>query len=159
VPLRLASTVDGTELEMKTLDDRERWLDVFARAAFGSSERRLWVWQPLEPGALPGKVLVDPTRVTLWEPVAPRLGRKLRPLRERVIDRARQRRRITAEVLRIRLGRLRSFLVGADPTDRRTSKVPDLIAIRSRGDEPAKARVETPKERQREHDLLDRLTP
>jgi hypothetical protein len=81
---------------------------MFAGAAFGSSERRLWVWQPLEPGPLPDKVLVDPTRVTLWRPVAPPLERKLRSLRERVIDRVRQRRRILVEVVRIRAGRLRS---------------------------------------------------
>jgi hypothetical protein len=108
VPLRFASALDATDVEMTTLDDRERWLDMFAGAAFGSSERRLWVWQPLEPGPLPDKVLVDPTRVTLWRPVAPPLERKLRSLRERVIDRVRQRRRILVEVVRIRAGRLRS---------------------------------------------------
>ena len=87
IPLRFASALDSADLELTTLDDRERWLDLFASAAFGSSERRLWVWQPLEPGPLPDTVLVDPARVTLWEPVAPEFGRKLRPLRERVLDR------------------------------------------------------------------------
>ena len=91
VPLRFATALDATDLEMTTLDDRERWLDMFAGAAFGSSERRLWVWQPLEPGPLPDKVLVDPTRVTLWRPVAAPPGRQLRSLRERVIDRLGQR--------------------------------------------------------------------
>jgi hypothetical protein len=86
----------------KTLDDRERWLEVFARAAFGDGDRRLWVWEPLEPGPLPDEVRIEATGVTPWEAVAPPPERKLRPLRERVIDRARQRRRITAEVVRAR---------------------------------------------------------
>jgi Glycosyl transferase family 2 len=108
VPLRFASALDSAELEMTTLDDRERWLDVFAGAAFGSSERRLWVWRPLAPGPLPDSVLVDPDRVALWAPVAPQFERKLRPLRERVLDRVRQRRRILVEHVRIYAGRLRS---------------------------------------------------
>ena len=108
VPLRLASALDQTELEMTTLDDRERWLEMFAGAAFGDSELRLWVWLPLEPGPLPESVLIDPARVTLWRPVALPPGRQLRSLRERVIDRVRQRRRILVEVVRIQAGRLRS---------------------------------------------------
>jgi Glycosyl transferase family 2 len=108
VPLRLAEAVDGADLELTTLDDRERWLDLFSGAAFGSSERRLWVWEPIEPGPLPDKVLVDPTRVTLWKPVGPPVVRKLRSFRERVIDRLRQRQRIAVEVMRIRARRLRS---------------------------------------------------
>jgi hypothetical protein len=107
VALRLAGTVDAAELEATTLDDRERWLDVFARAAFGTNERRLWVWEPLEPGPLPDHVLVDPARVTPWEPVAPPPARRLRPLHERVLDRARQRRRIAVETFRIRALRRR----------------------------------------------------
>jgi hypothetical protein len=108
VSLRLVQAVDTTDLELTTLDDRERWLDVFAGAAFGSSERRLWIWEPLEPGPLPDKVLVDPIRVALWEPVATPRGRRLRPLRERVVDRLRQRQRIAIELLRIQASRLRS---------------------------------------------------
>ena len=108
IPLRLASSVDAAELDMKTLDDRERWLDLFARAAFGSSERRLWVWTPAEPRPLPDEVGVDPARVTTWEPVAPPPPRMLRPKHERVLDRARQGRRVAAEVVRIRARRLRA---------------------------------------------------
>jgi hypothetical protein len=100
--VRVASSVDTNELGMKTLDERERWLDVFARAAFGNGNRRLWIWEPLEPGPLPDEVIVDPTRVTPWEAVAPPPERKLRPLHERVIDRARQRRRVALEVVRAR---------------------------------------------------------
>jgi glycosyl transferase family 2 len=102
VPLRLARSVEAHELGMTTLDDRERWLDVFARAAFGKSERRMWVWEPTEPEPVPDDVMVDLARVTPWEPVAPPPERRLRPLRERVLDRARQRRRIATEVVRAR---------------------------------------------------------
>ena len=108
VPLRLAEAVDVTDLELTTLDDRERWLDLFSGATFGSSERRLWVWEPIKPGPLPDKVLVDPAQVTLWRPVGPPVGRQLRSLRERILDRVRQRQRIAVEVVRIRAGRLRS---------------------------------------------------
>jgi Glycosyl transferase family 2 len=108
VSLRLVQAVDTTDLELTTLDDRERWLDVFAGAAFGNSERRLWIWEPLEPRPLPDEVLVDRARVALWVPVATPRGRKLRPLRERVLDRLRQRQRIAVEVLRIQARRLRS---------------------------------------------------
>jgi hypothetical protein len=107
VALQLAGTPAAAELEAKTLDDRERWLDVFARAAFGASERRLWVWEPVEPQPLPDAVVVDPARVTPWEPVAPPPSRRLRPLHERVLDRARQRRRIAVETFRVRALRRR----------------------------------------------------
>jgi hypothetical protein len=107
VALQLAGTPAAAELEAGTLDDRERWLDVFARAAFGASERRLWVWEPVEPQPLPDAVVVDPARVTPWEPVAPPPSRRLRPLHERVLDRARQRRRIAVETFRVRALRRR----------------------------------------------------
>jgi hypothetical protein len=103
----VANSVDANELGMKTLDDRERWLDVFARAAFGDGDRRLWVWEPLEPAPLPDEVRVDPSLVTTWEAVAPPPERKLRPLHERVADRARQRRRVATEVVRARALRRR----------------------------------------------------
>jgi hypothetical protein len=101
------SAVDPGALGTKTLDDRERWLDVFARAAFGNGDRRLWVWEPLQSAPLPDEVLLHATRVTPWEALAPPPERRLRPLRQRVLDRARQRRRITVEVLRARAVRLR----------------------------------------------------
>jgi hypothetical protein len=108
VPLRLAEALDAGDVEMTTLDDRERWLALFATGAFGACERRLWIWEPIEPSPSPEEVRVDPDRVKLWTPVAPRRGRKLRPLHERVLDRARQRQRVLIEVVRIRAGRLRS---------------------------------------------------
>ena len=101
------TTVKTSDLEMTTLDDRERWLALFAVAAFGSSERRMWVWQPLEPGPLPETVAVDAS-VPLWEPVVPLRERTLRPLRERVVDRLRQRKRVAVEGVRLRAQRLRS---------------------------------------------------
>ena len=105
---RVGRSLDADDLAMKTLDDRERWLDVFARAAFGNGDRRLWIWEPLEPAPLPDEVIVDPSRVTPWEAVAgfPPES-KLRPLHERVIDRARQRRRVAVEVSRARSFRRR----------------------------------------------------
>ena len=134
VPLRLASTIDGAEPGMNTLDEREQWLDMFARAAFGNSERRLWVWQQTEPAPLPDEVLVDPTRVTLWEPVARLPERKLRPLRERVIDRVRQRRRVVAEVVRIHASRFRSLTArrnsGEDDPRRAVDEVEPLRSIK-----------------------------
>jgi hypothetical protein len=81
---------------------------MFARGAFGGGERRLWVWEPTEPRPLPAEVQVDPARVTLWEAVPPPPARKLRPLRERIADRARQAGRVAVEVARIRVARLRS---------------------------------------------------
>ena len=108
VPLRLAASVDAAELEMKTLDDRERWLDMFGRAAFGGSERRLWIWEPDEPAPLPEAISLDASAVIRWEPVAPPPGRRLRPKHERVLDRAGQWRRIAGELVRIRARRLRA---------------------------------------------------
>jgi hypothetical protein len=103
---RLSAAEAGT-LGTKTLDDRERWLEVFARAAFGNGDRRLWIWEPVKPGPLPDEVRIDTAVVEPWEAVAPPPERELRPLRERVIDRARQRRRIAAEVVRARAVRRR----------------------------------------------------
>jgi len=108
LPLQFASSVDAAEFEKKTLADRERWLELFARGAFGPGERRLWIWEPVEARPLPSEVKLDPARVTLWEPVAPPQERLLRPLRERVLDRARQAQRVAVEVARIRTRRLRS---------------------------------------------------
>jgi hypothetical protein len=108
LPLQFASSVDAAEFEKKTLADRERWLDLFARGAFGAGERRLWIWEPVESRPLPSEVKLDPARVTIWEAVAPPPTRQLRPLRERVLDRARQAQRVAVEVARIRARRLRS---------------------------------------------------
>jgi hypothetical protein len=108
LPLQFATSADAAEFEKKTLDDRERWLELFALGAFGPSDRRLWIWEPIEPRPLPAEVRLDPSRVTLWEPVAPQQGRKLRPKHERIADKARQAVRVATEVARIRTARLRS---------------------------------------------------
>jgi hypothetical protein len=108
LPLQFASSADAAEFEKKTLDDRERWLELFALGAFGPGERRLWIWEPVEARPLPDEVRIDPARVTLWEPVAPPQERRLRPLHERVADRAKQAWRVAVEVARIRVARLRS---------------------------------------------------
>jgi len=108
LPLQFAANADAAEFEKKTLDDRERWLELFALGAFGPSERRLWIWEPIEPKPLPSEVAVDPARVTIWEPVAPPPERRLRPLRERVADKFEQTRRVALETAKIRVRRLRS---------------------------------------------------
>jgi hypothetical protein len=108
LPLQFASSADAAEFEKKTLDDRERWLDLFALGAFGPGERRLWIWEPIEARPLPAEVQVDLSRVKLWEPVAPPQERRLRPLHERVLDRGKQAWRVAVEVARIRVARLRS---------------------------------------------------
>ena len=108
LPLQFATTADAAEFEKKTLDDRERWLELFALGAFGPSDRRLWVWEPVEPQPLPTEVRLDPSRVTLWQAVAPEQGRILRPKRERIADKARQGVRVATELVRIRTARLRS---------------------------------------------------
>jgi hypothetical protein len=113
LPLQFASAVDAAEFEKKTLDDTERWLDMFARGAFGPSDKRLWIWEPIEPRPLTAEVQIDPSRVTLWEAVAPPPSRKLRPLHERVLDKGRQAWRVAVELARIRIARLRSASTSA----------------------------------------------
>jgi glycosyl transferase family 2 len=108
LPLQFAAGADAAEFEKKTLDDRERWLELFALGAFGPSERRLWIWEPVEARPLPDEVQFDTARVTPWMPVAPPQTRKLRPFHERALDRARQTARVAVEVVRIRVARLRS---------------------------------------------------
>jgi hypothetical protein len=55
-------------LESSTLDDRERWLELFGTGTFGAGELRLWIWERRGPGSCPGRVAYDPARVTPWRP-------------------------------------------------------------------------------------------
>ena len=76
VPVALAAVADGDpaiagRLGFAALEDRERWLSLFAQATFGGGSRRLWVWQRNEPLAAPAAVRVDPARVRPWRPVPP----------------------------------------------------------------------------------------
>jgi hypothetical protein len=67
-------------LRVTTLEDRERWLSLFAAGAFGEGHLRLWVWEREEPGEAPEHVDFDPALVTPWSPPpldvaqAPKLG-------------------------------------------------------------------------------------
>jgi hypothetical protein len=71
VPLSLARAVEGdATLGPAVLQDRERWLALFAHGAFGSSHRRLWIWRRDQPAVAPERVRFDPARVQPWQAVA-----------------------------------------------------------------------------------------
>ena len=85
IPLSLAAAVDADKsladrLGPAALQDRERWLALFAQGAFGSGHRRLWIWRREHPAPPPERVVFDPAVVQPWEPVAaampapPRVG-------------------------------------------------------------------------------------
>jgi hypothetical protein len=84
IPLSLAAAADAdtalaATLGPAALQDREQWLALFARGAFGSGHRRLWIWRRDQPAPAPERVQVDP-RVQVWQAVAapmpapPRVG-------------------------------------------------------------------------------------
>jgi hypothetical protein len=50
------------------VQDRERWLEMFAAADFGSGALRLWIWERDEPIPVPDRVIHDPSRVLRWQP-------------------------------------------------------------------------------------------
>jgi hypothetical protein len=111
VPLALAAAAAGDpaldeKLGVRTIEDRERWLALFAAGAFGPGERRLWIWERDEPLPMPEAVRYDAARLQPVRPVAvpPRPPR--RSLAERIRGRARRELRIAGEVLRIRALRL-----------------------------------------------------
>jgi hypothetical protein len=75
LPLALAHAADSdaalaAQLGPAALGDRERWLELFARGAFGVGERRLWIWRRDEPLPSPERVLLDPALVQPWRPKA-----------------------------------------------------------------------------------------
>jgi Glycosyl transferase family 2 len=111
VPLALAAAaaVDPRleeKLGVRTIEDREHWLALFAAGAFGIGERRLWIWERIEPLPIPDAVRYDPERLRPIVPVAvpPRPPRRSLP--ERVRGRARRELRVATEVMRIRALRL-----------------------------------------------------
>ncbi|HEU0023998.1 MAG TPA: glycosyltransferase [Thermoleophilaceae bacterium] len=101
VPLALAEAADADRriagrLGPAALENRERWLRLFAEGAFGAGERRLWIWRRDEPAPAPPRVRFDPELVRPWRAVpapAPPAPRKtsLRRLWERadLVERAR----------------------------------------------------------------------
>jgi hypothetical protein len=111
LPLALAerATADpelSEGLGVSTVEDRERWLALFAAAAFGPGARRLWIWRPdAVPARAPEHVRLDPGRVRPWRAhaVPPRPPRRTLPRRLR--DRASRDARVALEVVRIRASR------------------------------------------------------
>jgi hypothetical protein len=71
--LALASSLAGDEalsgqLDASTVEDRERWLAMFAEGAFGKSALRLWVWEREGARAAPESVVCDHAALPRWEP-------------------------------------------------------------------------------------------
>ena len=118
VSLELAAAACGdagiqAKLGPRTIDDRERWLAMFAAGAFGVGTRRLWIWTPREAASeCPEAVRWDPARVQPWRPVAVTPTPPHRTLAERLSRRARREWAVASEVVRIRAARLRSALSG-----------------------------------------------
>jgi hypothetical protein len=101
IPLSLARAADSDKALAATLgpaalQDRERWLALFAQGAFGNAHRRLWIWRREQPAPAPERVRFDPARVQPWQPVPaaapapPRVGPLLRLWRRAdIVERAR----------------------------------------------------------------------
>jgi hypothetical protein len=54
------------EVERSVAGDADRWIDMLARATFGESSLRLWIFE--RPGATPRAVVYDPARTRRWRP-------------------------------------------------------------------------------------------
>jgi hypothetical protein len=96
----------SAQVGVRTLDDRERWLEMFAAGAFGAGQRRLWIWERETPGPMPEHVAV-PAGVTLWKPVAEAPKPPKRTLASKIRNRSRHYARVARETARIRAARLR----------------------------------------------------
>lgn len=95
----------ATAAAWETLEDRERWIDLFAAGAFGVGRRRLWVWEREAAVADTANAGVEAAQELRWRPppTAPSPSRP--PLRDRARLRAqvlRQRARTEAQRLRRR---------------------------------------------------------
>jgi hypothetical protein len=111
VPLALARMAAddpavAAQLGVRTLDDRERWLTLFGAAAFGAGRRRLLVWRPQAARPIPDAVR-DGTRLAVWRPVAVAPRPPRRAFQERVRAGLARRARVLAEVVRLRVNRVR----------------------------------------------------
>jgi hypothetical protein len=95
-------------LGVRTLDDRERWLAMFAAGAFGEGRQRLWRFVPDAPGEPPPAVALDSQRVTAWAPVAVAPKPPRRAFSERLRGRLERESRVAVELLRVRAARLRA---------------------------------------------------
>jgi hypothetical protein len=109
VPLALAAGLAvEDELGVRTIEDRERWLELFAAAAFGPGQRRLWIFEPVAPRPVPDAVALDPARVRPWVGVAvPPRRPKGRSLPHRLRSRVAREAALAAARLRLPLPRAR----------------------------------------------------
>ncbi len=118
VPLALATAASAdaamqANLGPRTIDDRERWLALFAAGAFGVGRRRLWIWTPREaPPECRDAVRWSASRVQPWQRVAVPPKPPHRTLVVRLRGRARRELAVAAEIVRIRAARLRSAVSG-----------------------------------------------
>jgi hypothetical protein len=76
VPLALARSADtdpaiAAQIGPAAVQDREQWLELFARGAFGAGSSRLWIWRRDEDVEVPERVRLDPSAVRPWRGVAP----------------------------------------------------------------------------------------
>ncbi|MDA0180310.1 glycosyltransferase [Solirubrobacter phytolaccae] len=89
VPLALALAADrdpelAANLGPAAVQDREQWLELFGRGAFGKGTRRLWIWRREEELPAPERVVFDPALVQPWRGVAPPMAQ---PRRKTFIER------------------------------------------------------------------------
>jgi hypothetical protein len=94
LPLALAKAVSADpalkgRLDASAVQDRERWLELFAAADFGQGALRVWIWEREDPRRAPERVGYDPARVTRWQPgsmtaPAPRRRGPLARIRRRI---------------------------------------------------------------------------
>jgi hypothetical protein len=96
----------AAQLGVSTVENRERWLSLFAEGAFGAGRRRLWIWEPVDPRPTPATVQCDPARVSPWSPAVIPPSRPHRTVVTRVRERAAREARLVAEIARIRAARL-----------------------------------------------------
>jgi hypothetical protein len=118
VPLALArGAADDPKLAdklgVRTLDDRDAWLALFAAGAFGVGERRLWIFEPDVPGPVRANVAIDMARVQPWRALAVAPKPPRRGLATRIRGRLQREARVGLEVARIRVARLRGRRVSA----------------------------------------------
>ncbi len=118
VPLALAAAghADAAlreRLGVRTIDDRERWLSLFAAGAFGPGEQRLWIFERDEPLPVPDAVRYDPSTLRRIElqAVAPSPATP-HPRRAGARRRARRELRVARELARIRVARARGCALG-----------------------------------------------
>lgn len=113
VPVELAAHAASdpalaAKLGVRTLDDRERWLELFAAGTFGVASRRLWIFEPDQPAPLRTGVAIDLARVQPWQAVATPPRPPHRSLVTRLRGRLQRETRVAVETARLRTAGLRA---------------------------------------------------